>query len=98
MVDVTTLDKKLNKAPPNINAATCSTNFSVTAPAPLSKGTGLYFGIGGTVKITATFAAIASRDKSGAKKGQCNFSNNSGPAAQYTQITGVGSVTFIVTG
>lgn len=98
VVDVTSLDKKLAKAPANINAATCSANFSVTAPSSLSQGTGLYFGIGGTVKITATFAAIASRYTSGAKKGQCNFSNNSAPAAQYTQITGVGSVTFVVTG
>jgi hypothetical protein len=98
VVDTTALDKKLAKAPPKINTATCSADFSVTAPSPLSQGTGLYFGIGGRVKITATFAAVAGRYTSGAKTGQCNFSNNSAPAAQYTSITGVGSVTFTVTG
>jgi len=98
VVDTTALDKKLAKAPERVTTATCSASSSVTAPTSLSTGTGLYFGIGGTVKITATFAAIAGRYTSGAKKGQCNFSNNSAPVAQYTQITGVGSVTFTVTG
>jgi opacity protein-like surface antigen len=98
VVDTTALDKKLNSAPFKPNPATCSANSSVTAPTSLSKGTGLYFGIGGSVKITVTFAAIAPRYTSGAKKGQCNFSNNAPALAQFSSITGVGSVTFLVTG
>jgi hypothetical protein len=98
VVDTTALTKKLNNAPFKPNPATCSASSSVTAASSLSKGTGLYFGIGGSVKITATFAAVAARYKSGPKKGQCNFSNNAAPVAQYTSVIGSGSVTFTVTG
>ena len=98
VVDTTALTKKLDNTVPKVTAATCSANFSVTAPASLSKGTGLYFGVGGNVKIAATFAAILPRYTSGAKKGQCNLANSAVPVAQYTSITGAGSVTFTVTG
>jgi opacity protein-like surface antigen len=94
VVDATALDKKLAKAPLNVTVATCSASFSVSASAPVSQGTGLYLGIGGQVKLNATFAAIAPRYKSGAKKGQCNFANSTPPVAQYTSIIGSGSVTF----
>jgi hypothetical protein len=98
VVDTAALTRKLNTAPFKPSPATCSASSSVTASSSLSKGTGLYFGIEGGVKITVTFAAIALRYTSGAKKGQCNFSNRARAVAQYTSIIGVGSVTFAVTG
>ncbi len=93
-VDATALGKKLATAPMHVNAATCSANFSVSASASLSQGTGHYLGIGGRLKLTATFAGIAGRYKSGAKKGQCNFSDSAPPVAQYTSVIGSGPVTF----
>jgi hypothetical protein len=94
LVDATGFNKALNHASPQINQANCSTVFSGSGPGILEKGTGLYQGIGGTVTITATFAAVAPRITSGAKKGQCNFAQNVQPLGSYQSITATGKVTF----
>lgn len=44
--------------------------------------------------INPTFAGIAPRVKSGAKKGHCNFAQNAKPLRSYQLITATGSVTF----
>jgi hypothetical protein len=89
--DGTGLNKALNHVSPQINKATCSSVFSGSGPGILENGTGLYQGIGGKVTITVTFAAVAPRFTSGAKKGQCNFGHSAG---SYMSITGTGNVTF----
>jgi hypothetical protein len=88
-VDATGLNKKLNSAQPQINTANCSVVGGATAPVKLFNGTGAYAGIGGTVKITVTFAAILPR-----KNGKCNFANSAQPVSQYQSITGSGSASF----
>jgi hypothetical protein len=93
-VNGTQLNKNLNKGQPQVNASTCSEAFIGSGPTTLLNGTGLYKGISGNVKITVTFAGIAPRFTSGAKKGQCNFSENAEPLGQYQSITGVGKVKF----
>jgi hypothetical protein len=94
VVDATGLNQGLAHASPQINKATCSTVFSGSGPGILEKGTGLYQGIGGKVTITVTFAGIAPRFTSGAKKGQCNFAQNVQPLGSYQSITATGKVTF----
>jgi hypothetical protein len=93
-VDTPALTKKYGTLKPTINPSTCSLLFSVSAPTKVSRGTGAYKAIKGTVTITSTFAGIAPRFKTGAKKGQCNFSNNANPLSQYDTITGVGRVSY----
>jgi hypothetical protein len=93
-VNGTQLNKDLNHGKSEVNKSTCSQEFSGSGPATLFNGTGLYTGISGTVKITVTFAGIAPRFASGAKKGQCNFSENAEPLGIYQSITGVGKVKF----
>jgi hypothetical protein len=93
-VDVTGLNKKLNKSQPAINKATCSVLFSASAPTNLFRGTRLYKGISGKVKIRVTFASLAPRFSSGPRKGQCNFANNVRPLSQSQSITGSGRVRF----
>jgi len=94
VVDATGLNKGLSPASPQINKATCSTVFSGSGPGTLGNGTGRYQGIGGKVTITITFAGIAPRFTSGAKKGQCNFGQNVQPLGAYQSITATGKVTF----
>ncbi len=93
-VNSTTLNAAANKMQPAVNATTCSGSISVTDPVTLLDGVGMYKGIAGTVNITETFAFVLPTFTSGAKKGQCNESNNSQPIAQYGSITGAGTVTF----
>jgi hypothetical protein len=85
----------LNKANPTVNKATCSAVISVTAPgsAPV-EGTGLYKGISGTLKPTATFAFLLPRYASGKNKGQWNESNSAQTLDQYSSIAGSGTVKF----
>jgi hypothetical protein len=92
VADTTGLNKALNKAQPKANASNCSISFSGSGPATLGKGTGAYKGIGGTLKVTITFAGIAPRFTSGTKAGQCNFNGN--PKGSYQSITGVGKIHF----
>lgn len=88
-VDATALSKKFETSQPAVNNATCSMDFVVSATTKVYKGTGLYKGIGGNVKITVSFAGIAPR-----KNGKCDFSQNTKPLAQWQAITGTGSVKF----
>jgi hypothetical protein len=91
-LNTTALNVALSKVRPSTNASTCSLVFSGTGPATFFKGTGAYKGITGAVRVTVTFAGIASRYTSGAKKGQCNF--NGEPQGAYQSITGVGKVAY----
>ena len=94
-VNLTSIQKKLNSASPTIaNTTTCSFVFGATAPVTIASGTGLYKGIKGVGTITETFAGIGPLYKSGAKKGQCNQSNNANPIAQWGSVTGTMAVTF----
>ncbi len=94
-VNLAAIRKKLNNSKPILlNTKTCSYVFGATAPVPLSKGTGLYQGITGTVMLTETFAGYGPFYKSGAHKGTCNTSNNATPTAQYGSVQGVGTVKF----
>lgn len=93
-VDLTAVNKKANNASPTVDVATCSGFVSVSAPAPIVSGTGLYAGIHGTLKLTESFGFIGSRHKSGPKKGQCNLSNSAPTVAQMAVVYGSGTVSF----
>jgi hypothetical protein len=94
-VDSTAFNKKTAKAPPTIqNKATCSFAFSASGQVTLFNGTGLYKGISGTVTITVDFVGDGPRFATGAKKGQCNTSNNAKSVAQRGWISGKGTVKF----
>jgi hypothetical protein len=92
--DLTALNAKSNSVNPPVNKRTCSASFSVTAPVPIVKGTGLYANISGTIKITESFGFLASRFTSGPNKGKCNFSNSAQPLAQMGSVHGSGTVSF----
>ncbi len=94
-VNAVVLNKKTNNAPPTMsNMATCSVEFGGSGPVTLFDGKGSYAGISGTLRITETFAAVGGRYASGAKKGQCNLSNNTEPVAFWGSITGAGAVKY----
>jgi hypothetical protein len=94
-VNSVVLNKKTDNAAPTMtNMATCSAEFGGSGPVTLFDGKGGYAGISGTLRITETFAAVGGRYASGAKKGQCNLSNNSEPLAFWGSITGAGQVKF----
>lgn len=95
VVNLTTLNKLTNNAPPLMtNATNCSVVFGGSGPVTLSGGTGMYTGITGTIQITQKFAGIGAKYTSGLKKGQCNMSNNAAPLAFAGSITGTGKVSF----
>jgi hypothetical protein len=83
-----------NNANPTVDAATCSGAVSVSAPAPIIGGTGLYAGIHGTVKITESSGFIGSTYKSGPQKGRCNMSNSAPTVAEMAAVYGNGTVSF----
>jgi hypothetical protein len=93
-VNATGLWSILDKVQPTIDTATCSGYMSARGPVTLFNGTGLYKGIAGTLYVTATFAAILPRYTSGARKGECNTSDNAEPIVQYSAFTGAGTVRF----
>lgn len=93
-VDSTALNTLANKMQPTVNPITCSGSLSATAPVTLFNGTGLYKGISGTVKITEKFAFVLPTFAGGSKKGQCDERNSAQPIAQYSSITGTGTVKF----
>jgi hypothetical protein len=89
-VDQTALNEAAaNPASTSLNTTTCSAYTSVSSPVRLMYGSGLYKGISGTVDLTITDAAIGSLDK-----GQCNTTNKAQPIAQFTSVTGTGTVAF----
>lgn len=95
VVNMTTLNKLTDNAPPLMsNATNCSVVFGGSGPVTLSGGTGAYAGITGTIQITQKFAGIGPRYTSGPKKGQCNMTSNAQPTAFYGSITGIGKVSF----
>jgi len=95
IVDSTVLNHKTATAKPSIvDKATCSFAFTGSGPVTLSHGTGLYTGISGTVTITLNFLGDGPFYTSGAKKGQCNMSNNAILRAQRGWIMGHGAVKF----
>lgn len=94
-VDLSEISKKANNAPPTlVDKTTCSFIFTVSGPVKIMDGTGLYKGISGTATLNETFAGVGPLYKSGAKKGQCNTSNNANPIASWGSVTGTGKVTF----
>jgi hypothetical protein len=94
MADLTALNAAANSQQPTMYPASCSGVFSARGPVTLSKGTGGYKGISGTLQVTETFAVVLPRYTSGAKKGQCNMGQDAKPAAQYNSVTGSGTVSF----
>jgi hypothetical protein len=64
-IDQTAFSTAADKASFPIDKATCSSEGSITAPAPVSSGTGLYKSISGKVRITLTLVWIVSRSSSG---------------------------------
>jgi|HubBroStandDraft_5_1064220.scaffolds.fasta_scaffold215269_1 hypothetical protein len=90
MVNGVALNKKLNKLRPTFNAATCSASGTGSANVTVFDGTGLYAGISGKIKITASFAFVGPR----LANGKCNNANSAKPLAQYQSIQGSGRVSF----
>jgi hypothetical protein len=94
-VNSVALDKNTSNAPPQLDSpTTCSYVFGGSGPVTLFNGSGLYAGISGTLQITQVYAGIGPRLSTGAKKGQCNQSNNAQPIAFWGSITGKGTVKF----
>jgi hypothetical protein len=79
-----------NAQPTDFNAVTCSASIIASAPMPIVSGTKAYAGITGSVTVTGTFAFILPRTSSG----KCNTSSNAKAIAQYSSITGSGTVSF----
>ena len=91
MVNGTQLNKALTSAQPTTsNATACAFVVNASAPITIVKGTGAYVGIGGTVNMAVTFAAILPKTKSGS----CTMKTSTKPLASYTSITGSGTVTL----
>jgi hypothetical protein len=91
LVNGTQLNKALTTGKPSTaNTSNCSFIFGATAPVTLSGGTGAYVGISGTVTITATFAAIGPKTKSG----DCTMKTSAKPLSTYSSISGSGTVNF----
>jgi hypothetical protein len=94
-LNVTAVNKMFDTTRPQLQSGeTCSIGFIGSAPVKLLNGTGLYTGISGTANVTATFAGVGSRYKSGAKKGQCDQSNSAPLLAQFSMVVGRGTVRF----
>jgi hypothetical protein len=82
------LNAKIRTTVPVLNPVTCSSSDSVTAVVRVLDGTGLYAGIGGTVKMTETEGSVYARLASGA----CVL--NRLPISHAAALTGLGTVTF----
>src|SRR5580704_810445 len=79
-----------NNANPTINQSNCSGSFTASAPVPIVSGTGAYTGITGSFTLTAQYAFILPKTKSGS----CNTSNNANPVSQYGSVNGSGTVSL----
>ncbi len=93
-VDATKLNGSHNGKTVVENKASCSFVFMVKGPITISDGTGAYKGISGTANMTIVFGGVGPYYTSGAKKGQCNTSQNAVPSGVYQSITGTGTVKF----
>jgi hypothetical protein len=88
-VNAVALGKAFSKVQPTFSRG-CAGAFTGTAPVTLFNGAGAYAGISGTVTVTNTGAFILPT----LKNGKCNESNSAVPVAQYSTITGSGTVSF----
>ena len=79
-----------NAVNPTINPSNCSTSFTASAPVPIVSGTGAYAGITGSFTLTAQYAFILPKTKSGS----CNTSNNANPISQYGSVSGSGTMSL----
>ena len=79
-----------NAVNPTINPSNCSTSFTASALVPIVSGTGAYAGITGSFTLTAQYAFILPKTKSGS----CNTSNNANPISQYGSVSGSGTVSL----
>lgn len=89
-IDATALNKRLNTVVPTIDRKRCFFEFAGSGATTLFKGTGAYAGIGGTVTVQLTAAAILPK----LGNGKCNLAQSAKPVAQYETVTGSGDVTF----
>jgi hypothetical protein len=91
LVNSTAFNAAGNNAQPSTNnTTTCSFAFDYSGSVQIVSGTGTYSGITGTLNLTAQFAAVGPRTKSGS----CNQSNNANPLAFFATVTGSGSVSY----
>lgn len=90
LVDVTKANAAVQKAGAVVNKTTCTFSLSASGPATLSKGTGLYKGIRGTITVTQTFGGIFPRKANGS----CNFGDNVQPISFLGEVFGQGTVRF----
>jgi hypothetical protein len=70
------------------DAKTCSIISRASGPVVVSKGTGAYKGIGGTISATVTLYYVAQRTP----KGSCD--SKSAPLGGYTEVQAAGRITF----
>jgi hypothetical protein len=94
LVNATKLNGSKNGKALITDTATCSFVYRIIGPVTISAGTGAYAGISGTATVTIVFGGVGPYYTSGAKKGQCNQSQNANPSGQYQSITGAGTVKF----
>jgi hypothetical protein len=73
-----------------VDRSTCALSFSYTESVPLSRGTGAYHGITGSLKVTTTDAGVFPKLADGA----CNLSSNATPIGFVSIARGTGRVTF----
>jgi hypothetical protein len=86
-INRTAFNTAANKASFPIDKASCSSEGSITAPATISNGTGLYKNISGKAHITLTLVWILSRDTNGKCDGAKVLFHS-----EY--LTGTGAVSF----
>ena len=87
-INLTAFNKAAGKASFPINKANCSSEGSITAPASVSNGTGLYKGISGNVHLTLTLVWIVPRNSDN----KCDGTKKALFHSEY--LTGTGTVSF----
>ena len=87
-INRTAFNHAADKASFPIDKANCSSEGSITAPATVSNGTGLYKGISGKVQITLTLVWIVSRNTNN----KCDGTRKVLFHSEY--LTGTGTVSF----
>lgn len=87
-INRTAFNNAADKASFPIDKANCSSEGSITAPATVSNGTGLYHGISGKVQITLTLVWIVSRNTNN----KCDGTKKVLFHSEY--LTGTGTVSF----
>jgi FlaG/FlaF family flagellin (archaellin) len=89
-VNAVALDKVLSKAKPHVSKTNCGFTVTGSGPTYLSRGTGVYVGIKGTITTVLTFVGVNPK----LANGKCNTRPNTNPVAVYGTITGSGHVSF----